>query len=110
MSVPEGFPNGTFRLGATQNARATAMLLTDRPDEAVDMLVQSAALGDPISVINHSVFAADYQADGRSQKAKTSEDRMLRAWPDATMPALFRQPFYDPSHASLVIGHREDIS
>lgn len=110
VSDPEDFPNNAFRRGATQNARATAMLLIDQPGEAVDILVQAAALGDPISVINHSVLAAAYQADGQSQKAKTSQGRMLRAWPDANVKGLFRQLFYDPAHAELIIGYLEDIS
>lgn len=98
------------RRGAVQNARATAMLLADRPDEAIDILVTAAASGDPISIINHAVLAASYQADGQFRKAKATRDRMLRAWPETDVARLFEQLFYDPADSATIVNRLNEIS
>ncbi|MEM8570635.1 MAG: hypothetical protein AAGG56_06955 [Pseudomonadota bacterium] len=109
VSNPEMLPSGAYRRGASQNARATAMLLTGRPEQAIEILVHAAAMGDPISVINHSVLAASFQADGQPLKARHTRDRMLRAWPGVDLNALLKQLFYDPAHAEIILDHVEAI-
>jgi tetratricopeptide (TPR) repeat protein len=90
------------RLG-WRNARATALFLSDQPEAAIDLLTESAALGDPISVINHAVLAASYQASGQTQAARATVERFERAWPDDDIGGLLTRLFRDPAHADKIL-------
>jgi len=110
LSAPENMSRDSLRRGATRNARATALLLAGDPRGAIDILVMAAAVGDPISIINHAVLAASYQADGQMQKARSTKERMTRAWPGVDIRLLLGELFYDPSDAEAILGYLDQIA
>ncbi len=98
------------RRGASQNALGVALYLSGDPGAAVNVFERAAALGDPISVINHAVLAAAYQADGQLQKARNTKERMQRAWPGANLRPLLNQLFFDPAHVDEIFRNFDQIS
>lgn len=98
------------RRGASQNALGVALFLNGDPGAAVKVFEKAAALGDPISVINHAVLAAAYQADGQFQKARNTKERMQLAWPGANLRPLLNQLFFDPTHVEEIFRNFDQIS
>lgn len=88
---------------AWRNARATAYYLTGDAEKAVALLTEAAALGDPVSVINHAVLAASYHAVGQSDQARITINRFERAWPENNIDLMLKGLFRDPAHAAQII-------